>query len=350
MWPFRNGTIRNGTTEDRTSKGGSTLTEEEHVFLRNIIQERGGSASAGVGKPRLSGLMPGPQAPQIPAVEDRGKPMVSTPKGTQITVAPVKEEKKKPQMMAILKPLVIILGISFLLMVVVAAILGLFTLLAAGVMGAVIIYVAGFYFFLAVGVLMTIVYVYTRIKMAPVWNYNKCVNHPGKALMLLMRKTGVASMEVARYVAETFEKDANIWKHEDPLAFFKTDNSPSILGRAGFGVFYDAANVMANPEFVLACQELKRQGYTNIEDAKTEYIAKKLTVNIPLFAEVDFGALYDFVKGRPSITKAYCDTKVNEARAERDQKFYENPQLMGIGFLIIMVIIGLGLGKAFNLF
>lgn len=350
MWPFKNGTIRNGTTEDRPSKGGSTLTEEEHVFLRNIIQERGGSASTGVVKPRLAGLMPTPQAPQAPAVEDRGKPAAIASKGTQITVAPVKEKKKKPDLMAVLKPLVMISGGCLLVTVVVVAILGLFTLLAAGVMGAVIIYIAGFYLFLLAAVILALVFVYYRIRMAPVWNYNKCVNHPGKALMLLMRKTGVASMEVARYVAETFEKDANIWKHEDPLAFFKTDNSPSILGRAGFGVFYDAANIMANPEFVLACQELKRQGYTNIEDAKDAYITKKLTVNVPLFAEVDFGALYDFVKGRPAITKAYCDTKVNEARAERDQKFYENPQLMGIGFLIIMVIIGLGLGKAFNLF
>jgi len=327
MWPFKNG-------------DAGTLTENEQAQLKSILAEHRKAIDPFAG---LSAVA----EPQATVKEEAGKTDITVPKIQYINVAPV-EPTKKERIKKLLLPLAALLIIGFVGVVVLAETLGLLTLIAADATGAMIMYILGFYGFMAVAVLLVIIMVAYRIKLGPVWNYVKCINKPGKALMLLLRKTGVSSMEESRYVAETFEKDAKPARHEDPLAFFKTDNTPNILGRAGFGVFYDAANVMANPEFVLACQELKRQGYTHIEDAKMAWEAGNVKINIPLFAEVDFGALYDFIKGRPAISKAYCDTKVNEARAERDSKFWDNPQIMALGFIIICACIGIGILKALN--
>lgn len=333
MWPFK-GEAKGG--------GASTLSQEERDLLKGILDEQRKA------KDPFHALNQPPQA--ITKEAEDGTKEVTVPRVTVINVPEVKPVGFFDPM-KLTKTLIALLLLGGVGITVVVAVIELFVLMNAGVVGAALTYIAGFYIFLAVAVVTIIYAVYDRIRTAPVAKaYRKCINKPGKALMVLWRKTGVVSMEDARYVAETFEKDANPAKKEDPLAFFKTDNAPAILGRAGVGVFYDAANVMANPEFALACAELKRLGYTNIEEAKKAYLDKTLRVNIPLFKEVDFGALYDFVKGRPAITKAYCDVKVNEARAERDMKITDNPNVMMLGFLMIIGVIALGLAKAFGLF
>lgn len=302
----------------------SILTDDERASLRQIIDERKNG-------------VPAPIYPTTTPTEHQPQTVINVP-----AIDPHKESKTtKIRNMAIALMIIGAVGIFLLF-----AILALFVLLDAGVPGAMIIYIAGFYLFLLIAVLAIIVFVYYRIKLGPVWVYKDCVNVPGKALMLLWRKTGVVSLEAARYVAETFETD-RVNKSQDPLAFFKNDVAPGILGRAGIGVFFDAANVMANPEFVAACGELRKLGYDNIELAKKDWEAKKLKITIPLFHEVNFMDLYDFVKGRPAITKAYCDTKVNEARAERDMTFMEkNKTLMALGFMGMFLMIGFGMAWA----
>ncbi len=216
-----------------SKKSGATLTEDDRILLKTIIDEKKKAVD-----PFSEKNAP---APDAKAGEK--------PEYVQINVAPIKREKtevKKNRAGSLLA----VVGIMALAGVVIISLFALYGLIMSGVAGAVIMYIAGFYMFMAVSVICVLVMVMYRIKMGPVWAYNGCINKPGKALMFLLRKTGVASMEEARYVAETFEKDANPGRKEDPLAFFKTDSSPMILGRAGFGVFYDAANVMANPEFV----------------------------------------------------------------------------------------------------
>jgi hypothetical protein len=323
----------------KTEKAGA-LTDEDREILRGIIAEKKKAEDP------FATLVNKPEVAVTAVPGEEAKPDV--PKIINIIVPPVQRELEKKKKKSPIPLIAGLIAAGFVGVMIIGGLLSLMTLMAANQLGAMMMYILGFYGFMATAIILVVVMVAYRIKLGPVWNYTACINQPGKSLMLLLRKTGVASMEVARYVAETFEKDAKPARHEDPLAFFKTDKAPNILGRAGFGVFYDAANVMANPEFVLACAELKRQGYTNIDEAKQAYLAGKLTVNVPLFAEVDFGALYDFVKGRPSIAKAYCDTKVNEARAERDQKFFDNPQIMALGFIIIMACIGIGILKVMN--
>lgn len=333
MWPFGE------------KRGGSAaLTPEQIEALNTIIKNQRKAED-----PFTSAALDQQITPAATTEIHGGQKEVTVPRVTVINVPPV-EQRSFFSPMNVAKPIIALTLIGATGIAVICAIIELFVLMGGGLIGAVMIYIAGFYIFLATTVLAIILFMYYRIRLKPVWIYKDAVGKTGKALMLLWRKTGVVSLELARYVAETFEREANPVKGEDPLAFFKTDSAPGVMGQAGIGVFFDAANVMANPEFVLACAELRRQGYRDIEQAKRDWLDGKLKVNVPLFMEVDFTSLYHFITGRPAIIKAYCDTKVNEARAERDQKFYQNPQVMMLGFLMIMGVIALGLAKAFGLF
>ena len=208
--------------------------------------------------------------------------------------------------------------------------------------------------------------------------YLKCRNKSGTVLTELFQKNRRCKLTTSKYIAEVYEQPDD----KNPLAFFKSDTEEGyVLGAASLETFYDGAGNAATPAMAVAIRELKRQGYRSIDEVVDAYdkgafmkdsisvdidvkekepdpenpkkkriVTKKQTITIPLVRQFDVANVIDYVKGKPAILKAYSDTKVNIDRQNRNQKFYENPQLMGLGFLIIAAGIAIGIMKALNVF
>ena len=193
--------------------------------------------------------------------------------------------------------------------------------------------------------------------------YLKCRGKAKTPLLGIFQRNGRVRLTPGKYVAEMYEDpDPNY-----PLAFFKSDNGGYKLGACDLEVFYDGAASATSPDLVVAVQELRNMGYNTIDDVMRDVKAGKFegdcfklqgeevcfrkgTISIPLIRQFDPAAVEVFSKGKPAITKAYSDTKLNIERASLQGKFYENPQIMGLGFIIIAGCLGIGMMKALGVF
>lgn len=193
--------------------------------------------------------------------------------------------------------------------------------------------------------------------------YLQCRGNPKSPLLGLFQRNGRFRLTKGRYVAEMYEDP----DPQNPLAFFKSDHGGYKLGACDIEVFYDGAGAATSPDLVVAVQELRAMGYRNIEDVMaairtgkfrgdkfclqgSEVYFRDGTISIPLIRQFDPAAVEVFSKGKPAITRAYTDTKLNIDRAGRDQKFYENPQIMALGFIIIAGCLGIGMMKSLGVF
>lgn len=210
-------------------------------------------------------------------------------------------------------------------------------------------YYWGTYGGIMVCIVLVVVLVVGWYFLRPVMGYLKSRNRPDRPLMQIFRKNGRVSLEPGKYQAEVYERQ----DREDPLAFFKNDKSNWKLGQADLELFYDSANVAINPEITVAIRQLKNLGFKNIEEvalAVNKGELSKETFHIPLLTQFDPSWVVDYVKGKPATMKAWGDTKVNIDRARRAEKFYENPQIMSLGFIIVCACIGFGILKSMNVF
>jgi len=74
------------------------------------------------------------------------------------------------------------------------------------------------------------------------------------------------------------------------------------------------------------------------------------TILVPILRSVNPGMVEGYSRGKPAITRAYTDTVLNIDRAGRNQKFYENPQIMALGFILIAGCLGIGILKSLGVF
>lgn len=193
--------------------------------------------------------------------------------------------------------------------------------------------------------------------------YLKCRGKAKKPLMAIFQRNGRVRLVPGKYIAEMYEDP----DPQNPLAFFKSDTGGYKLGACDTELFYDGAVAATSPDLVVAVQELRSMGYRNIDDLMRAVRAGAFkgdqftlkgktvcfdngTISIPLIRQFDPSQVEIFSKGKPAITKAYSDTKLNIDRRARQEKFYENPQIMAMGFILLMGCLGIGLMKALGVF
>ncbi len=193
--------------------------------------------------------------------------------------------------------------------------------------------------------------------------YLKCRGKAKTPLMGIFQRNGRLRLVPGKYVAEMYEDP----DPKNPLAFFKSDTGGYKIGACDLEVFYDGAVAATSPDLVVAVQELRNMGYRNIDDLMRAVRAGAFkgdqftlkgetvcfdngTISIPLIRQFDPAQVEIFSKGKPAITKAYSDTKLNIDRRARQEKFYENPQIMAMGFILLMGCLGIGLMKALGVF
>jgi hypothetical protein len=193
--------------------------------------------------------------------------------------------------------------------------------------------------------------------------YLKCRGKAKTPLMGIFQRNGRLRLVPGKYVAEMYEDP----DPQNPLAFFKSDTGGYKLGACDTEVFYDGAVAATSPDLVVAVQELRSMGYRNIDDLMRAVRAGAFkgdqftlkgetvcfdngTISIPLIRQFDPSQVEIFSKGKPAITKAYSDTKLNIDRRARQEKFYENPQIMAMGFILLMGCLGIGLMKSLGVF
>lgn len=193
--------------------------------------------------------------------------------------------------------------------------------------------------------------------------YLQTRNKPGRPLLAIFQRNGRLRLTPGKYIAEMYEVD----DPANPLAFFKADTGGYKLGAADVEAFYDGAAAATSPDLVVAVQELRNMGYRDIDDLMTAIRAGTFkgdqftlrdgvvsfdngTISIPLIRQFDPAVVETFSKGKPAITRAYSDTKLNIDRAGRDSKFYDNPQLMALAFIIIAGCLGIGIMKSMGVF
>lgn len=214
---------------------------------------------------------------------------------------------------------------------------------------------------LVVGAVLLAV-MYSRIK-AFVLPYLKCYNRPDKTLMLIFERKGTVRASPGDYVSEMYEDTGT----KTPLAFFKADTGGFKLGNVDVEVFYDGADVTTSPELLIVVEELKGRGYRNIEEVMRAVRSGTFggddivvrdgvvsmdtgTILVPILRSVNPGMVEGYSRGKPAITRAYTDTVLNIDRAGRNQKFYENPQIMALGFILIAGCLGIGILKSLGVF
>lgn len=193
--------------------------------------------------------------------------------------------------------------------------------------------------------------------------YLKCRGKAKKPLMQIFQRNGRLRLVPGKYIAEMYEDP----DPQNPLAFFKSDTGGYKLGACDTELFYDGAVAATSPDLVVAVQELRNMGYRNIDDLMRAVRAGAFkgdqftlkgetvcfdngTISIPLIRQFDPSQVEIFSKGKPAITKAYSDTKLNIDRRARQEKFYENPQIMAMGFILLMGCLGIGLMKSLGVF
>lgn len=193
--------------------------------------------------------------------------------------------------------------------------------------------------------------------------YIKCRGKAKTPLMGIFQRNGRLRLVPGKYVAEMYEDP----DPKNPVAFFKSDTGGYKIGACDLEIFYDGAVAATSPDLVVAVQELRDMGYRNIDDLMRAIRAGAFkgdqftlkgetvcfdngTISIPLIRQFDPSRVEVFSKGKPAITKAYSDTKLNIDRRARQEKFYENPQIMAMGFILLMGCLGIGLMKALGVF
>ena len=231
---------------------------------------------------------------------------------------------------------------------IILALFGLAMLMMSNAANIILYYIIGVYAEAAVIVFLVLILAMYYSWLKPVWSYKGARNQSGKAWMILIHKSGEITTEVSKYISEVFETEKN--PKRDPLAFFKNDRVNTHLGPATVGVFYDGVGVSGNAEFALACEELRKKGYESIDAAKKDWETGKLKLTVPMFKEIDFSALLDYIYTKPATLRAYTDTKVNLDRLNREQKFYENPQVMAFALFLVCACFGIGILKAMHVF
>lgn len=209
-------------------------------------------------------------------------------------------------------------------------------------------------------VILAIGYVWLKPVAIP---YLRCRGKSKTPLMGIFQRNGRLKLTPGRYIAEMYED----LDPTNPLAFFKSNTGGYKLGACDFEAFYDGAAAATSPDLVVAVQELRAMGFRNIDDLMTAVRAGQFkgdqftlkgktvcfdngTISIPLIRQFDPAQVEVFSEGKAAITKAFSDTKLVIDRAKRDQKFYENPQIMALGFLIIAGCLGIGLMKSLGVF
>ncbi len=214
---------------------------------------------------------------------------------------------------------------------------------------------------LIIGVLLAVI-IYSRLKPFAI-SYLKCYNQPEKSLMLIFERKGTVRASPGDYVSEMYEDTGT----KTPLAFFKGDTGGFKLGNVDVEVFFDGADVATSPEMLIVVEELKARGYRNIEEVMTAVRTGAFggddivtrdgvvcmdtgTVLVPILRTVNPAMVEGYSKGKPAITRAYTDTVLNIDRAGRDVKFYENPQIMALGFILIAGCLGIGIMKSLGVF
>ncbi len=203
---------------------------------------------------------------------------------------------------------------------------------------------------------------YTKIKPFAM-PYLQCHNKPDKSLMLIFQRKGTVRASAGNYISEMYEDTGS----KTPLAFFKGDTGGFKLGQADVEVFFDGADTAVSPEIAVLIAELKRMGYRNIDEVMDAVRAgefggdrirtrdgvvqfKKGSITIPLLKSVNPAVVEGFSRGKPAITRAYTDTVLNIDRSGRGDKFYENPQIMALGFIIIAACLGIAIMKSMGVF
>jgi len=193
--------------------------------------------------------------------------------------------------------------------------------------------------------------------------YLRSRNKPDSPMMILCQRNGRINLVTGKYISEMYE-DPN---PDNPLAFFKSDTGAYKLGSADVELFFDGAATATSPDLVVAIQELQRMGYKDIDSLMIAIRAGKFrgdsftlsdgtlsfddgTISIPLIRQFDPARVEAFSRGKPAIIRSYADTKLNIDRAGRGGKFYDNPQIMALGFIIIAACVGIGLMKALGVF
>lgn len=191
--------------------------------------------------------------------------------------------------------------------------------------------------------------------LKPVLSYLPCRNNPKQPWMWIFQKNKRVKPFSGRYFAEVYEVEDK----EDLMAFFKSDNDGYKVGAADLELFYDGVDRAVSPRMAVMVRTLRDLGYINIRDVTRALNEGQLparqedgspAIYMPLFAQFDPAVVVDFVRSKPAILKAYADTKVNMERRGHDQKFYENPQIMALAFIIVASCLGIGLLKSMGVF
>lgn len=219
----------------------------------------------------------------------------------------------------------------------------------------------GLVMLIVVGIVLLFVF-YSRVKSFVI-PYLACYNNPRKTLMLIFERKGTIRASAGDYISEMYEDRST----KQPLSFFKSDVGGFKLGNVDVDLFYDGADTATSPELLTVVEELKARGYKNIESVMADVRAGKFggdkiitrdgvvymdtgTILVPLLKTVRPSSIEGYNNGKPAITRAYVDTVLNIDRAGRGQKFFENPQLMALGFILIMGCMGIGIMKVLGVF
>lgn len=204
-----------------------------------------------------------------------------------------------------------------------------------------------------IAILVGVVLAATWLK--PVLSYIPSRNNPKQPWMWIFQKNKRVKPFSGSYFAEVYEVEDK----EDLIAFFKSDSDGYKIGAADLEIFYDGVDRAVSPRMAVMIRTLRDLGYTNIRDVTQDINNGTLStrqadgsrpVYMPLFTQFDPAVVADFVKSKPAILKAYADTKVNMERRGQDQKFYENPQIMALAFVIVAGCLGIGLLKSMGVF
>lgn len=225
--------------------------------------------------------------------------------------------------------------------------------------GMIVIYGLGFVVLVLFAVLVVGFLILRPIALPYLKSYNK----PERPMLAIFQRSGRLNLTDGNYVAEVYETTDK----QNPLAFFKADTGGYRLGNADIELFYDGSACATSPDLVVAVEELKSRGYHNIEDVMQAcrdgtftgdvfYLRgdtvcfESGTISIPLLKQFNPADVESFCRGKPSITRAYSDTKLNIDRLSRHEKFYENPQIMSLAFLVVCACIGIGIMKSMGVF
>lgn len=219
------------------------------------------------------------------------------------------------------------------------------------------------YVLMGVLVIVAVVgFVLFRILRPIAVDYVKTRNKPGKTFLVVCQRNGTMMTVAANYVAGVHERITN----NERWAFFSSRGRYR-FGEASAEFVYDGSDMATDPATLVAVAELKARGYHSIEDVMRAVRAGEFggdylktidgvvhfadgTICVPLIAAFDPASIEGYSRGKPAITRAYTDTALNIDRARRDGKFYENPQVMAIGFILIAGCIGIGIMKSMGVF